>query len=423
MDATPPDAAVERLEGALGALLARVEALEAENRELRASGVPAPVTAMDQEPTTPGPAEPPPTGGGGGLSRRRLLAGGATAAAAGAAGLVAGARPAAAASGSALVLGTSGNLATSPTGTEVDGTGIPYGFGVTDNGYGGAALNKGALFGHAKGTAFNNAAQLLAEGPATGLQVDADSGFGVTIDTSSGLALAVLSSSGSAASFISNSVGETAVFIISSGPGIQIEKRVSGPDLRLLTMAGVEVLPPPSTATADAAGDLLVDTDGPPPNSFTGTGRGNLWFCVAAGTPGTWRNLAGPATAGALHVLHAPVRVYDSRPGTSPSTPPKTPLAAGTPRALDVTANSSGVPKGATAVMCNLLVVNAATGNGNFTIWANGVARPAANNMVWGGSTGRFSSLAVTALDANAKCQVISNVNTDFVLDIVGYYR
>ena len=42
---------------------------------------------------------------------------------------------------------------------------------------------------------------------------------------------------------------------------------------------------------------------------------GNLWFCVADGTPGTWRQLSGAATSGQLHVLAGPVRVYDSRPG------------------------------------------------------------------------------------------------------------
>ena len=167
--------------------------------------------------------------------------------------------------------------------------------------------------------------------------------------------------------------------------------------------------PPSNDAFVHSLGSLVEDPEG------------NLWLCTVDGST-TFRKLAGPATAGALHVLPAPVRVYDSRPGTSPSTGPKTPLAAATARVLDMTVNSSGVPKGATAVMCNLLVVNAVAGSGNLTIWANGVAHPSANNMVWGGSAGRFSSLAVTAVDHNAKCQVMANVKTDFVLDVVGYY-
>lgn len=68
-------------------------------------------------------------------------------------------------------------------------------------------------------------------------------------------------------------------------------------------------------------------------------------------------------------------------------------------------------------------MVNTAAGNGNFTIWANGATRPKANNMVWGGTLGRYSSLAVTAVDGAAQCQVQSSHRTDFVLDVVGYYR
>lgn len=114
---------------------------------------------------------------------------------------------------------------------------------------------------------------------------------------------------------------------------------------------------------------------------------------------------------------------YDSRPGTAPSAGPKTPLAANTARAVDMTVNNSGVPAGATAVMLNLLPVNTAPGNGNFTVWANGAARPLANNMVWGGNAGRFSNLAVSVLDVAAKVQVLSSLQTDVVLDVVGYYR
>ncbi|MCU1452483.1 MAG: hypothetical protein JWN46_629 [Acidimicrobiales bacterium] len=168
------------------------------------------------------------------------------------------------------------------------------------------------------------------------------------------------------------------------------------------------------TSGPHVKGELYTDSDG------------SLWSCVVdapAGGTGTWRKLAGPTSAGTFHVLPAPVRVYDSRPGTFPSTGPKTPLSANTARTLDVTVNNSGVPMGATAVTVNLLLVNAVAGNGNFTIWANGVARPQANNMVWGGNLGRYSSLATTAISSAGQVQVLSAVQTDFVLDVVGYYR
>jgi hypothetical protein len=216
------------------------------------------------------------------------------------------------------------------------------------------------------------------------------------------------------------STHQEAIRAFAGTPGVFVAdlKNINGPGLKVTADAAqlrLAVGAPRSAPTADAfahvAGDIVWDS------------AGDLWLCTGSGTPGTWRKLAGPATSGAFHALPVPKRVYDSRPGTAPSIGPKSPLVPNTARTLDLTVNSSGVPKGAAAAVVNLLLVNAAAGNGNFTIWANGVARPAANNMVWGGSTGRFSSLAVSALDANAKCQVSSSVGTDFVLDVVGYYR
>lgn len=150
---------------------------------------------------------------------------------------------------------------------------------------------------------------------------------------------------------------------------------------------------------------------------------GELWYCAAYGTPGTWRKLAGKTTAGALHVLAVPARIYDSRPGTAPAVGTKSPLAPNTARTLDLKVNSSGVPAGATAALLTVLLVNAANADGNFTVWAAGAARPQANTMVWGGSARRFTATAVTALDTQARCQVLASQTTDVVIDVVGYYR
>ena len=82
-----------------------------------------------------------------------------------------------------------------------------------------------------------------------------------------------------------------------------------------------------------------------------------------------------------------------------------------------------GGPAGATAVMLTVLLVNAANGNGNATVWANGVAKPQANTLVWGGSSGRFAATAVSAVDAQARIQVSASLETDVVIDVVGFYR
>jgi hypothetical protein len=170
-----------------------------------------------------------------------------------------------------------------------------------------------------------------------------------------------------------------------------------------------------SAPTGDAvfhqAGDVVFSTDG------------TLWGCVQEGTPGVWRKLGGPATAGQFHVLPAPVRVYDSRSGTNPSQGPKTKLSGNVARPIDCTVNGSGVPKGATAVFLTVLAVNAFNGNGNLTIWPNGAARPSGNTLVWGAGNGRWTTTAISGLDANARLQVAASASTDLVLDVVGYYR
>jgi hypothetical protein len=149
-----------------------------------------------------------------------------------------------------------------------------------------------------------------------------------------------------------------------------------------------------------------------------------LWACTESGTPGTWRKVVGQGTAGAFHVLPTPVRVYDSRAGTTPTQGPKTPLPAGNiARDIDCKHNSSGVPAGATAVVLTVLLANAASGAGNLTIWAADKPKPQSNTMVWGGSAGRFTATALSALDAQARIKVGASLSTNIILDVVGYYR
>lgn len=167
---------------------------------------------------------------------------------------------------------------------------------------------------------------------------------------------------------------------------------------------------PSADTTAHLVGEVLAD------------GTGTLWQCITAGTPGTWRKLGGVGTAGQLHILPAPKRVYDSRPGTSPAVGPKTPFTPNSTRTFDLKANSSGVPAGATAALLTVLLVNASTVAGNLTVWANGVPKPQANTVVWGGTAGRFTATAVSALDSQVRVQVNASQSTNLVLDVVGYY-
>jgi len=361
-----------------------------------------PATASGAAPAAPGSAaeasaaaEPSSGAGRQGLSRRGVLGAGAAAAAAGAAGLVAGAPRAAANNGANLVLGTYTNTATSAT--AIVATGSPgYGLGSIDTSYGGSfTSSQPAVFGYATGFAFTDGGRFESDNGAGGTGLSAisrgNSGIGVEATATGPIG-----------------AGVAAVATDPTGTGVL----ASGDHAALrLTPYSTSRTAPTNDATTHATGDVVADGDG------------NVWLCTTVGTPGTWRKLAGPATAGVLHVLPVPVRVYDSRAGAPPHVAPQTPLAANRARTLDLTVNGSGVPAGATAVLVTCMIVNAGAGSGNVTIWAHGRVRPASNTMVWGGTAGRASTQAVSAVDANAKVNVQANLATDLVLDVVGYYR
>ena len=57
------------------------------------------------------------------------------------------------------------------------------------------------------------------------------------------------------------------------------------------------------------------------------------------------------------------------------------------------------------------------------TVWAAGATKPVANTLVWGGDAGRFTTLAVTAVDSLARVKVDASLQTHVIIDVVGYFR
>ena len=399
------------------------------------------------------------------MGRRRLLLGGASAAAAAAAtaAAVAGsATPAAAADGSTMIVGQN-NTATSETklsyggsgtngfrveggsslalveaqqsgaaagvkgvntstGSGVEGIagsgdgvyGESSGYGVhgsttSDTGQGVRGVAGGNGFG-AVGLSFGTSGSgIFAQGGSNGLVAvgTGASSTGVLAQSSNVGLYALGADDGTAVQAVANGAG-TGVDVYSIS-GIGTVTTGAKAHLHLPVLDGRAA--PASDAIAHSVGEVVVD------------GTGAVWLCITDGTPGVWRKIGGPATAGAFHVLPTPVRVYDSRPGTNPSQGPKTPLSGNVARAIDCTFNNSKVPVGATAVSLTVLLVNATQSNGNLTIWANGATRPSANTAVWGTGSGRYTTTAICALDAAAKIQASASNTTDLVLDVVGYYR
>lgn len=326
-----------------------------------------------------------------GTSRRMLIGGGLAGVAGLATGALFGAEPAAATSG-AMQFGANNNAGTSGTNLTssavdktlfLENTGSGEGLRVTSSGPGGVVTAAGiGLTVTSTGT--------------IGIDVNGKT-TALNAETTTGVALRATSDSGTAGIFDGN----------------------QGAGIRSIADGAQLTLSPNSVGRTAPTGDLVVHFAG----ELIRDAAGDLWQCVSQGTPGSWRKVGGPATAGALHVLASPVRVYDSRPGTLPNIGSKTKFTAGELRTLDCDVNSSKVPSDATAVMVTCLIVNADAGNGNFTVWKGGAAKPSANTMVWGGSTGRASTLALSALGPGAQINVSPSLATDLVVDVVAFYR
>jgi hypothetical protein len=344
----------------------------------------------------------PPNGGDRRTDRRGLLKHGAMLAAgavAGGAGLVAAqATPAAAANGDPLTLGSTSNTATAATELTVTGSAIDCGIGVFDSSSPGIAFgDESAVFGHAKATAFLHGVTGYAQGNmATGVVGITDEYLGVWGQATTGTAVYALATG-------TGGVGVGAVS--QAGVGITAQGGICA--LQLQSVGN----PPPSSRT-DLYGPGSVDVDD----------NDMVWICTAQGTPGTWVRLAGPGTAGAFSVLPTSVRVYDSRPGEPPTAVgPKSPLVGGTARSIDITANSSGVPSSANAVLVNLTAVPR-TRSGWLSAYKFGISWPGTSTLNWSATGNPIANSAVVAM-SSGKINLFANAAADVILDVIGYYQ
>lgn len=179
--------------------------------------------------------------------------------------------------------------------------------------------------------------------------------------------------------------------------------------------ANVELTPagavPQTRADAHQVGELVVDS------------AGDMWYCAAAGTPGSWRKLAGPETVGALHAI-APRRVYDSRAGFEPMTVVKGKLDPGSNREVDCTVDAPEVPSDALAVVLNITAAGT-TNNGNLAVYPDGTPAPTTSSLNYTPGV-NIANTTTSGCGPGAKirvqCGAASLAGADFVIDIVGYY-
>jgi len=157
---------------------------------------------------------------------------------------------------------------------------------------------------------------------------------------------------------------------------------------------------------------------------------GDLWFCVVAGTPGTWRKITGPGVAGGFHPL-TPGRVYDSRQAA----PANGPISAGQNRTISVADRrdallSTGavvqadfVPAGATAVAANVTITGT-LGSGYLVFNPGGNTTVGASTINWKADNQDIANGVILTLDASRQLTVVAGGggSTGFIVDITGYY-
>jgi hypothetical protein len=239
---------------------------------------------------------------------------------------------------------------------------------------------------------------------------------------------------------IGNAVGPDAIGVYgrsggSQGNGVYGEHNntsTSGTGVRGVSNFGIGVVGSGSTYDFQAAGTgkVLLTGNGvanpPAGSSLVGTiakdSTGNLWACVASGTPGTWRKLAGVTTAGSLHLLETPTRVYDSRAGEAPAVTPKTALSNAT-RTIDCTENSSGVPTGATGVLLNVTAVSS-TANGYLSVTPGGAGFTGTSTINWtaAGAIVANGVTVGTGTGATIDVTVGGGGTANFFVDVYGFY-
>lgn len=165
---------------------------------------------------------------------------------------------------------------------------------------------------------------------------------------------------------------------------------------------------------AHTAGEILKDRDN------------NLWACVVAGSPGTWRKIAGSETAGSLHVIE-PTRVYDSRWSAGGG-----PLASGSSRGIDISAGrnlvtgavetANLVPARATATQYTITVTDT-VGAGFVAVTSINAATYRASTINWStpGSNLANSTLGrLTSPELRLWCG--GGGSTHIIIDILGYH-
>lgn len=184
-----------------------------------------------------------------------------------------------------------------------------------------------------------------------------------------------------------------------------------------LGLGGTVANPTTGVLVAHGVGEVVLDT------------TGNMWACVASGTPGSWRKLAAVSTAGALHPI-TPARVFDSRRPMSSQILTGDNWTISAANRIDPVTGAvvepNIVPAGATAIAYNLTIVSTVGTNGYLAVNEGGNTVVTASSINWYANGQTAANGSVVKLNGSRQVTVIcggTSTSTHFIIDLVGYYR
>lgn len=160
-------------------------------------------------------------------------------------------------------------------------------------------------------------------------------------------------------------------------------------------------------------------------------GNADLYICTASGTPGTWRKVTAqhPAYAnsgGSINLLSKPIRLLDTRPGTTaPLNNGFAKVAGNTVLTLQITgtvADGLSVPAGAKGILGNLTIIGP-NGDGYAQVWPGGLAAPSTSNINYGtvNASPAIANYFISALDAAGKLNVLTYQTAHVLIDVSGF--
>lgn len=302
--------------------------------------------------------------------------------------------------------GSSGSVAINAYNATADGIAVS----AANSGVGGRAIRADNLAGGTAAILATNAvedriavdATNWAVGGTAVNAVSSEDGTGLYASSTNGRAV-YAQSAGSQETVLATSLSNAAV--VAQGGTYDLVASGSGKVL----LDGINVSNPPGTV--GTAGVLTRDNDD------------NLWASVATNT---WRKLSGPTAAGAFHPI-TPVRLYDSRPSKGGGGP----LLTGEDRTISVSHSGPTttpiVPEGAQAISYTLTVTGTTGASGYLSVTESGTAGFTASTVNWSGPAVTIANSTVVKINADRYVKVYcggpAGASTNFIIDILGYYR